>query len=214
MVAWSDSKKWKMDLVKNMISTFVGILLTVFVTVFVVAHFEEKRRRNAADQALAASAVQQFATAARLYGLWATDAARDKIRGLPREASEATRRWQDQGYKNVTVEQRSVEQLFREKDLLVEFKHAQDKVFTAFNAAPLFPLGEDTVCADKIKVSEAWNKHKDKLKILKKLETNEAWEKFKASCFNEIILNYEQATDAVVDRMHKLTLEAKPNPNP
>lgn len=213
MIAWSDSKKWWMDLMKSMISAFVGILLTVSV----VAYFEEARRREAfswqADQAHAASAIQEFSTAARLYGLWAVDAARDKIRGLPREASEATRRWQDQGYKNTKVAQRSIEQLFWGKDpkLLVEFKNAQEKVFIAFNAAPLFPLGE-TVCANEEEVSEAWNKHKVKPKILGKFETKDAWEKFKASCFNEVIMNYEQATDAVVDRMHKLTREAKPNP--
>jgi len=193
-----------MDLVKTTLGAFLGIALTIYV----VSQHEEQRRREAfawqAEQSLRFLAVQEFSRASIAYRFGAYDSTRDQLRGLLSDHSAATRKWRTETYPSLKFAQSLIDYSFpngKEKaarlDALTE---AAGKIFSAHNAAPLFPLKKmPAQCDNKEEVNDAWETYKAQrgkqpLRVLTLRETGKMWEIYNRECLDSVLKAYDNAS--------------------
>ena len=204
MKEWSDQRNWWMDLLK----TIIGLVLGTIVAVFIVSHIDEKRQRTTIawqiDQVRRVSAMQDFTMAVIQYRNGAYDAARERLRDVPLNKSEVIRKWQSEVYPKLLSARLSVKQSFLPLEpKLVVFDGELQKVFSAVNAAPLFPIGKTpNRCDSKQEVDIAWRRLNPP-RIRSMAETRQMWEVFKGECFDRVIEQYNSTADDIVTRMMK-----------
>ena len=207
MKKWSDALKWWMDLLKSVIS----LVFAAGIAILVVSHFEEKQAKAKIEweqEFLSkATAIRKFSHAKDQYKYSTLAAARERLRGVPTETSDAISEWKYKAYNKLKAARKLLQKSFSNTDqtLFTAFDEELEKVFHTVNAAGLFP---HEMIPDKYYVEEevnkawdTWRKNNNNTSVpeLGHSETGEDWVKFKRKCLDPVMAGFLDSAESIIE---------------